>query len=209
MNRTAGVIAAIGLLLILIVMYVFFSVTQNRPSSGTVAPTPTLSPEQPSSAITVIPPVQSEPLQTLRDGTWHQFKTLLFLAPETWWVVNSTETDVIWMQPASETDVTAFPRIQISYARPLEDLEYVSVSQRYAGYEAYDALKNANSRITSAYQAEYLNFVTTEPVMIQNRAVILQEDGNEFTVFYQYQAEEADQEAEQIFIELLESLRYR
>lgn len=209
MNRTAGVIAAIGLLLILMVMYVFFSVTQKRPSSGTVAPTPTLSPEPPSSAITVIPPVQSEPVQTLRNGTWHQFKTLLFLAPETWRVVNSTETDLIWMQPASETDVTAFPRIQISYARPLEDLEYVSVSQRYAGYEPYDALKNANRRITSAYQAEYPNFVSTEPVMIQNRVAILQEDGNEFTVFYQYQADETDQEAEQIFIELLESLRYR
>lgn len=209
MNRTTGVIAAIVLLLVIIVFYLFFFVTASRRSStGVVAPTPTKAPEQPPRVNTEIPPVQMEPVKTFRDGTWHQYKTLLFLAPQDWRVVNSSETDVIWMQPASVSDIAAFPRIQISFSRPLEDLEYVSVAERYSGYEEYPSAQNANARVSTAYQAEYPNY-SAEPTMIQNRAAVLQEDGNEYTVFYQYESEDPNAESELIFIELLESLRYR
>jgi hypothetical protein len=209
MNRTTGVVIATGILLLLISFYIFFSLSQNSPASNSVANTPTPLLEQSSAPLTDTPPSVQEPVKAFRQGTWHQFKTLLFLAPENWRVVTSTGTDVVWMQPASQSDLSSFPRIQISFSRPLEDLEYVSVSERYSGYEDYYAAINANSRIASAYQAEYPNFVTTEPVIIQNRAVIVQEAGNEYTIFYQYQAEELQPEAEKIFIELLESLRYR
>lgn len=215
MNQTAGAIAATGVLLFIIIVYIFFSIRQNRISSGTVTPNPTLTPtptaipDLPSTDNTSTLPVQSERVKPFRDGTWYQFKTLMFLAPENWRVVNSTETDVIWMQPLSVSDPTSLPRIQISFSRPLEDLEYVSISERYFGYEDYPEAKNSNSRITSAYQAQYPNYSSGNPIMIQNRAALLQKDGDEFTIFYQYQAEEGGPESEQIFIELLESLRYR
>ncbi len=155
--------------------------------------------------------IPGEPEATVTPYKRFTFEGLSFSVPDSWKVEASPRSGSLLAQPVGAKDIFSLPRFQIN-VETISNPDYIPHKEKHTGRTTDSTIPNRNRLVIAAYRdlrplAEESS--TAEVQNIQERLAILSREGKEYTVYFQYAGTGRNDELEEMYGSLIESLSYQ
>ncbi len=204
--------------LVILVFLVLLIVLTSQPNTKTQTPQNTAPQGEPTEPVNQTRTTQRDSFQNPDEPDAsptpykrYTFEGIAFSIPDTWKVEASPRTGSLLAQPVEAKDVFSLPRLQINVENTASP-DYIPYKEVHSGRTADANLPARNRLVVAAYRdlrplAEEDN--TTQVQNIQERLAILRNNSREYTVYFQYAGTGRNDDLEDLYASVIESLSYQ